>query len=143
MATKRAVVEYGAALALVGVIAATPTLAARQQPARPSYAPIRCLDLNRIDHVGFVDDESMLYYTKDRTIYRVELARACPGLHHEKRIMYRLSMGRLCSNDSVTVLEDTGFGFVPGATCRLGTIAPITAEEASALLPPRHTARSR
>lgn len=66
-------------------------------------------------------------------VYRNELPESCPRLAYEGRFLYERRVGqrigRLCSIDSITVLES--FGAVPyGATCRLGKFHPITQTEA-------------
>jgi hypothetical protein len=70
-------------------------------------------------------------------IYRNELPNRCPTLDFEERFMYRVTLNRLCDLDVVTVLDDFGFGFVPGPTCGLGKFSPISEEEAKALIEQR------
>lgn len=47
--------------------------------------------------------------------------------------MYRTSLSQLCDLDMITVLNDFGSGFTPGASCGLGRFYPITKEEAKEL----------
>jgi hypothetical protein len=47
--------------------------------------------------------------------------------------MYRTSLPQLCDLDIITVLDDAGFGFMPGASCGLGRFYPITKDEAKAM----------
>jgi hypothetical protein len=47
--------------------------------------------------------------------------------------MYRVSLNQLCDVDTITVLEDFGFGLQQGATCKLGRFAPISKTEAKDL----------
>jgi hypothetical protein len=47
-------------------------------------------------------------------------------LERENRIMYETRTSRLCSNDTITVLEDLGIGLRRGFTCRLGEFVPMS-----------------
>lgn len=40
--------------------------------------------------------------------------------------MYETRTSRLCSNDTITVLEDVGVGLRRGFTCRLGEFLPMS-----------------
>ena len=66
-------------------------------------------------------------------VYRNHLPRKCPGLERENRIAYETHGSRLCSIDTITVLEDFGGGFRPGFTCRLGEFVPMSAAEVEEL----------
>jgi hypothetical protein len=48
--------------------------------------------------------------------------------------MYRTSLSQLCNVDIITVLQNVGFGFLPGASCGLGMFRPVEALSAEALL---------
>src|SRR5262249_28912846 len=89
-----------------------------------------CINLNEIDRTSVIDDNTILFYTHGHDVYRNYLPQSCPELKNEQRFMYRVSLAQLCSNDTITVLEDMGFGFMPGPTCGLGKFAPTTKEEA-------------
>jgi hypothetical protein len=118
---------------LVVFVALVPWLA---QPAAaadedPDAAAPRCVDLMRIDRVDIVDDQNLLFYMKDGTIYHNRMTHACPGLRREGTFMYSVPMRRLCNVDLITVLENHGFGFARGASCGLGDFKPISEEAAS------------
>jgi hypothetical protein len=98
-----------------------------------------CLNLNEIDHTSVIDNNTILFYGRGHDIYRNYLPQSCPELRNEQRFMYRVSLSQLCSNDTITVLEDAGFGFTPGPTCALGKFAPITEDEAADLEQRSHT----
>ena len=61
------------------------------------------------------------------------LDRACPGLDRDRPFSYRANNSRICSIDSITVLENSAFGLTRGFTCGLGVFEPSN-EEAIALL---------
>jgi hypothetical protein len=92
-----------------------------------------CISLNDIDRTSVVDDNTILFYSRGHDVYRNDLPHSCPELRNEQRFMYRVALTQLCSNDTITVLQDAGFGFMPGPTCGLGKFAPITNDEAEAL----------
>ena len=92
-----------------------------------------CISLNEIDHTSVIDNSTILFYARGHDIYRNYLPRSCPELKNDQRFMYRVSLPQLCANDTITVLEDAGFGFLPGPTCGLGKFAPITKDEADDL----------
>jgi hypothetical protein len=93
----------------------------------------RCIPLRSISSTRVVDDHNILFYMRGGDIYRNQLPHRCPGLRNERTFMYRTSLSQLCDLDIITVLNDAGFGFTPGASCGLGRFYPITKEEAKAL----------
>lgn len=103
--------------------------------------PQRCIVVSNIDKTEAVDDQTIIFHMRGRAVYRNQLPRECPGLQRENRIGYEARTARLCSNDTVTVLEDSGFGgfdrgvdprdmqfgrFRRGFTCRLGEFIPMS-----------------
>lgn len=96
--------------------------------------PRNCLNLMTIDRTEVVDDDTMLFYTRNGAVYRNELKQACPTLGFEQRFMYRTTLTQLCDIDVITVLQDVGFGFLPTASCGLGKFQPIDEQAAEELL---------
>jgi hypothetical protein len=80
-----------------------------------------------------VDEDTILFYARNGDVYRNDLPHACPSLEFEDRFMYRTALTQLCDVDVITVLDDVGFGFMPGASCGLGKFQPIGEEEADDL----------
>jgi hypothetical protein len=93
----------------------------------------RCIDTRQIRTTRIIDNRNVLFYMRDRTIYHNELPRACSGLRRGKAISYRTSLSKLCSIDTITVLDDYGAGMTQGPSCGLGKFRAITKEEADAL----------
>lgn len=94
--------------------------------------PEDCVRASRIRSTQVVDDRNILFYMRGDRVYRNELPEDCPRLASEGRFLYERRVGqrigRLCSIDSITVIES--FGAAPyGATCRLGRFYPITQTE--------------
>lgn len=90
----------------------------------------RCVQLSRVRSTDVVDDRSLLFFMRDGKIYLNYLPRNCPTLGRERRFMYRVNLNQLCDVDTITVIQDTGFGLQQGATCRLGPFDEISAVEA-------------
>lgn len=120
-------------LVVFGLGASVLTGSAPAQDSSSGRDP-QCLDLRRIRSTTVVDDRTLLFRMRNGSVYKNDLTRACPGLSNEKRFMYRVTMDRLCAIDIITVLEDRGFGFTPGASCSLGQFAEISSDEADSLL---------
>lgn len=90
-----------------------------------------CVPLRRIDTTSVIDDRTVLFYMRGGEIYENRLDRACPRLDRAGRFSYRVSTGRLCHNDMITVFDP--FDPAPGVTCGLGDFRPILIEEAERL----------
>jgi hypothetical protein len=103
-------------------------------PDEPDLQTEHCVRINDIDAIDIVDADTLIFRMRGDKVYRNELPHRCPGLRPHDTLMYRSSVGRLCSVDVVTVLEDWGFGFAPGASCGLGMFEPITPQIADEML---------
>lgn len=90
----------------------------------------RCLRLQRIDHTDVINDSTILFYLRDGTIYRNNLPQRCPDLKAQDRFMYRVTLPELCDVDVITVLNNIGPGYMPGASCGLGKFQAISKETA-------------
>ena len=91
--------------------------------------PQDCIIVSRIDQTDALDDQTIIFRMRGRTVYRNTLPNKCPGLQRENRIAYQSNTSRLCNIDTITVLEDFGVGFRPGFTCRLGPFVPLSEAE--------------
>lgn len=115
------------------VAAAGDSLAQDESEGRDMSA-VQCLRVNDIDNIDIVSSETLVFRMRGGDVYRNDLPHSCPGMRRNDTLMYRTSVGRLCNVDVVTVLEDWGFGFAPGASCGLGMFHPITEEIADELM---------
>lgn len=94
--------------------------------------PQDCIIVSSIDQTEALDDQTIIFEMRGRRVYRNTLPRACPGLERENRISFETRTSRLCSIDTITVLELGGFGgpgiggFRRGFTCRLGQFVPLS-----------------
>lgn len=99
-----------------------------QSPAAGSEQPaaktVDCVDLIRIDRTEVLDDQTILFHMKGGKIWRNRLPYKCPQLGFEKSFSHKTSINRLCSVDTITVIN-TG-ARMPGATCGLGVFEEYT-----------------
>ena len=92
--------------------------------------PQDCVSVSNIDQTEAIDDQNLIFrMRRNDQVFRNHLPRRCPGLQRENRIGYQARGGRLCSIDTITVLEQFGVGFRNGFTCRLGEFVPLSPEE--------------
>ena len=83
---------------------------------------VRCIQTSRIDRTFVHDDYTIDFEMLGGDIYRNTLPNGCPQLGFDRRFAYELTTNRLCSNDTITVLQSGGGR---GVTCGLGEFVPI------------------
>lgn len=93
----------------------------------------RCVTLTQIRSVDIIDKRRILFRMTGDVNYLNELPYECPGLYRDKAIMYRTSLNQLCNVDIITVLDNVGGEFRPGASCGLGAFRPVTEDEIKSL----------
>ena len=122
-------------LVVAAALVSAPVPAQRGDGARSDRAdePRDCINLREIDRTRVPDEDTILFFMRDGDVYRNDLPNRCPDLDFDERFMYRVSLNRLCDSDVITVIDDVGFGFMPGASCGLGKFRPISEEEAEDL----------
>lgn len=123
--------KRSAKLSVLWILLALPLASAWAQES--AEEPVRCIQTTRIDRTEVIDDQTVVFYMRGRRIYVNHLDRACPGLDSGRPFSYRTTNSRLCSVDTITVLEQSAFGLIPGFTCGLGQFEPAD-EEVIALL---------
>jgi hypothetical protein len=120
------------AACLVPLLLALPAIGQDEEEAF-DRTPKDCIMASSIRQTEAVDDQNVLFFMRDRSVYRNHLPRKCPGLEREDRFSYKLEgTRRLCSINTITVLEDSffgGSGLRDGFTCRLGEFVPLSPEE--------------
>jgi hypothetical protein len=95
--------------------------------------PRDCVIVSTIRQTDAIDDQNIIFRMRGNRVYRNHLPRTCPGLQRENRISFRTTTSRLCSIDTITVLEQIGVEFRPGFTCRLGEFVPLSPAEVEEL----------
>jgi hypothetical protein len=83
-----------------------------------------CLPIQDIDHIEVVDNQTILFHTRGKKIWKNSLPHHCAGLKFEGGIGYRTSIDQLCDLDIITVLR-------VGTTCQLGSFEKYEPEEAT------------
>jgi hypothetical protein len=131
--TRGSTIRLALAACFLPALAVTPALAQDGEEEAFDRTPQDCVSTNGIDQTDAVDDQNILFYMRNGSVYRNHLPRKCPGLERENRFAYKLvGSQRLCSINTITVLEDgfgVGGGFREGFTCRLGEFVPLSPEE--------------
>jgi hypothetical protein len=89
---------------------------------------VDCIQLSRIDHTEVINDRNIAFFMKGGDVYLNRLRHSCPNLDDRHAFSYRTPVGRLCSVDVITVLEDYGLGLTRGASCGLGMFEPADAD---------------
>ena len=102
------------------------TPASRAPAAAAVGEPVNCVSTGSIDNTRVHDDRTIDFVMRDGTVYRNTLPVSCSPLGFEKRFSYRTTSARLCSSDTITVLQSGGVG---APTCALGQFVPIQLTE--------------
>ena|SRR5688572_25228347 len=122
--------------ALLGVAALSFASAAAQKEdaEEASDEPLRCLSMNSIRTTKFLDDSRVLFFNARDRAYLNRLDRECLGLSRSGTFEYKVQSGarhaRLCSTDSITVIESAGRGL----NCGLGMFEPLSQDELEGLI---------
>ena len=77
-----------------------------------------CITVSSIRSTDVIDDQHILFKARGGKAYLNKLPSHCPRLGIEKRISYRVTVGRLCNVDTVTVLYP--MSNFSGPSCGLG-----------------------
>lgn len=88
----------------------------------PVGEPVDCVDTNRIRQTHVRSDSVIDFEMNNGDVYRNTMPSACYGLNFERRFIYRTTVGRLCSIDTITVLQSGGGR---GVTCGLGSFQQV------------------
>ena len=120
--------------AVLGVVVALSLAsAAAQDDEEESDEPLRCVSMNSIRSTKVIDDQRVLFIQARDRVFLNRLDRECLGLTRSGTFAYKVQSGarhaRLCSTDSITVVESTGRGL----NCGLGLFEPLSQEEAESL----------
>lgn len=126
--TRGSLFKASGAACVVAVMLASGGLRAEEDEVF-DRTPVDCLRMSLITRTKALDDQNIVFYARGRRAYRNHLPQKCPGLERENRFSYTVTSGRLCEIDTITVLQDVGFGLQPGFTCRLGEFVPLSPEE--------------
>jgi hypothetical protein len=118
------------ALSLVAAAAALAACTAQADRAEEVRAPaavavgepVSCIETSLISDTRVHDDRTIDFEMRGGRLYRNTLPYRCSSLGFEERFGYKTTIGRLCSTDTITVLQSGG---INGPTCGLGRFVPI------------------
>jgi hypothetical protein len=110
---KIATLTAAACLAVCGVASAENAV-----PAAPAQKNEVCIRAPFVDHTTVLSDSEILFYMKDRKIWKNTLPRACPGLKFERGFSQVLRGDTICSNMHTIRVLNTG------TPCNLGDFTP-------------------
>jgi hypothetical protein len=134
MTHSKRLVSWLSVPALLSMLAGWPALAADDEDAALDRTPRDCLYVSSVRRTEVLDDQTIIFYMRgNKVAYRNYLPRKCPGLARSGRFMYEIHMSRLCSIDTITVLEQWGVGLQPGFTCKLGDFYPLSPAEVASM----------
>ena len=94
--------------------------------ARTAGEPEDCVQINRIRNTRVRDERTIDFFMNGGKVMRNTLPYECPGLAFEDRFAFETSLSRLCSVDTITVLQS---GVGRGASCGLGSFQPVELPE--------------
>jgi len=82
----------------------------------------RCVSLNRIDSTKVLDGKTIFFKMRGKSHYVNRMKRKCPSLEREQRFMYKVSFGKLCRIDTISVIDSFGRSW---SSCGLGEFEEI------------------
>lgn len=84
--------------------------------------PRDCIPTSDSDGPQIIDSRTILYKPVGRTLWRNDLASACPGLRPYTTLIVEVHGSQICRNDRFRVLEPGTR--IPGAFCMFGQFTP-------------------
>jgi hypothetical protein len=122
---------------LAGALAVIAAGAATRSSSQEAAAAQTCVYMSDVRRTAILDDNNILFYMRNGTVYQNRLRATCFMLKSANRFTYGSSaMRRLCLGDLIQVLPDASFGGAPfpTATCPLGNYLPIDKDVADDLV---------
>ncbi len=94
-------------------------------PAAKSVGPsVSCIPLATVRESRVRDDWTIDFKAGGKLWYRSVLPYRCNGLGFERAFTYNTSIAQLCSQDIITVFQQSGNGG-PRGSCGLGQFQPV------------------
>jgi hypothetical protein len=132
-------------LLLVAILGATVQVgSAAAEEKDEAKTAAACLRRTEIRSTKVLDGRNVLVTMRDRSTYRSQLAKQCPGLRRGMAMALAYSDNKLCAGSTFTVLMRVGAStnstsvsmpaLMPGAVCQLGMFTPISEDETNALV---------
>jgi hypothetical protein len=95
------------------------------EPVRSVGDPIDCVNTYSIRDTKVVDDRTIDFKMSGNKTYRNVLPYSCSGLRFEERFSYHPTNSRLCSIDTIRVLNSYSGQLQEGAGCGLGKFQQV------------------
>jgi hypothetical protein len=122
---------------LAGALAVVAAGGTTKSSSQDAAAVQTCLYMGEVRRTTILDDNNILFYMRNGTVYQNRLRNTCFMLHSTNLFTYGSSvMRRLCAGDIISVLSDSSFGGAPFpmATCNIGNYVPIDKDVADDLV---------
>ncbi|HUO67405.1 MAG TPA: hypothetical protein VMV37_07710 [Gammaproteobacteria bacterium] len=122
---------------LAGAIAAIALCGATRSSGQQAATEQQCVYMGDVRRTAILDDNNILFYMRNGTVYQNHLRNTCFMLRSANRFTYgSTGLRRLCVGDLIQVLPESSFGGAPFpmATCSLGSYLPIDKDVADDLL---------
>jgi hypothetical protein len=122
---------------LAGALAVLAMGGATRSSGQAASAEQPCVYLGDVRRTTILDDNNILFYMRNGTVYQNHLHNTCFMLRSANRFTYGSSaLRRLCVGDIIQVLPESSFGGAPFpmATCNLGSYLQIDKEVADDLI---------
>jgi hypothetical protein len=131
---------------LAGALAVIAAGSATRSSGQQAATAQTCLYMGDVRRTAILDDNNILFYMRNGTVYQNRLRGTCFMLKSANRFTYGSSaLRRLCLGDLIQVLPDSSFGGAPfpTATCPLGNYLPIDKDVADDLVATSQGKRSK
>jgi hypothetical protein len=121
---------------LAGAVAVAALCGTTRGSGQQAATEKNCVYMGDVRRTTILDDNNILFYMRNGTIYQNHLRNTCFMLRSTNRFTYdSTALRRLCVGDLIQVLPDASLGApVPLATCNLGSYLPIDKDVADDLL---------
>lgn len=94
---------------------------------------VRCIQAVSIRRIRAIDESTVAFYMSGNRVYLNFLPRRCRGMVRNQRFAYETSSGRLCRQDRISVIYDTGARDV-GLPCPIGDFHPAEVESVDMMI---------
>lgn len=98
----------------------------------------RCVNSRSIRVTEVIDDTVILFRMRGGDYFVNTLQRRCRGLSRQGRFTYDLHSRRLCANDSIRILRDSGGTMYEGKRCKLGEFRKLSDLEQEKINPEKN-----
>jgi hypothetical protein len=100
----------------------------------PPRSAQTCLNHSSIRSTKILNEQNILFVTRNGMSYNSPLPRECPSLNRNSLVNYGVVGDRLCAGSSFQVLWRMGMDLMPTFVCQLGLFVPITEAEVADLV---------